>query len=123
MGISSGTRRKPHQIIMISDDDVKMNREINQNRIDRKNREIILETQHAAGYNLNPYNMSSSQLEYWVKKIKEEIERKNKELERENKELYKKISAYNNRLYNNYNNRSYNYNNGLYNNYNNNYYY
>ncbi len=116
MGISSGTRREPQQIIMLTDDDVKMNREINQNRIDMMNIETILKAQHAAGYNLNPYNMSSSQLEYWVKKIKEEIERKNKELD-------KKISAYNNRLFNNYNNRFYNNNKGFYNNYNNNYYY
>jgi hypothetical protein len=43
---------------------------------DNNRREYILKLQHFVGYNLDPYNMSSSELEYWWKKINKEIERK-----------------------------------------------
>ena len=47
-----------------------------QNSVDNNLRKNILELQHQVGYNLNPYNMSSSELQYWWKKIIKEIERR-----------------------------------------------
>ena len=48
----------------------------NQKDEDNTRREYILKLQHYVGYNLNPYNMSSSELQYWWKKIIKEIERR-----------------------------------------------
>jgi len=46
-----------------------------QNSLDNQRRNDILKKQHYVGYNLNPYSMSSSELEYWWKEINKEIER------------------------------------------------
>ena len=43
------------------------------NRFDNLYRRNIIQNQGALGYNLNPYQMSSSQLKYWSDRINDEI--------------------------------------------------
>ena len=49
-----------------------------QNQLDKQRIDFILEYQGVAGYNLNPYQMPSSQLEYWSHQIMEKINNDNK---------------------------------------------
>jgi len=117
MGISSGTRRKDY---LTYDDYNKYNEMIKicvQMNKDRTNKTIILNCQQYLGTNLNPDNMSSSELEYWSKKLNEDAERKFRERNQAMNDYLRKGS------YNNYSNSYNNYNNGFYNNYKNNYYY
>ena len=43
------------------------------NRFDNLYRKNIIQNQRALGYNLNPYQMPSSQLKYWNDRINDEI--------------------------------------------------
>ena len=43
------------------------------NRFDNLYRKNIIQNQRALGYNLNPYQMTSSQLKYWNDRINDEI--------------------------------------------------
>ena len=47
-----------------------------QNSYDDEMRDYIIKSQKLVGYNLNPYGMSSNDLEYWSKKIQNEIDLK-----------------------------------------------
>ena len=54
-----------------------------QNYKDNNRRNFILQAQHIVGYHhLNPYSMSSSELEYWHNKINEEVERRRSQMRR-----------------------------------------
>ena len=79
--------RQLEQIKQDLDNEIKREKMINkqieqnyQNNINNRRRNFLLENQHLFGYHLNPDNMSSSELEYWYKKINEEAERKNREM-------------------------------------------
>ena len=67
----------------------------NQKDEDNTRREYILKLQHYVGYNLNPYNMSSSELKYWYEKIKEEVKEKERELDSYNNRINNRINSYN----------------------------
>ena len=67
----------------------------NQKDEDNTRREYILKLQHYVGYNLNPYNMSSSELKYWYEKIKREVKEKEYELDRYNNRINNRINSYN----------------------------
>ena len=43
------------------------------NRYDNLYRKNIIQNQRALGYNLNPYQMTSSELKYWSDRINDEI--------------------------------------------------
>ena len=66
-----------------------------QNEEDNNRREYILQLQHYVGYDLNPYNMSSSELKYWYEKIKREVKEKEYELDRYNNRINNRINSYN----------------------------
>ena len=70
-----------------------------QNSYDAMLRNYILQNQQFAGYKVNPYNMSSSELEYWEKKINEEIDRKRRELDYKTKNLCNNMTRFNNNFY------------------------
>ena len=74
---------------------MKMQQDI-QKEEDNTRRDYILQLQHYVGYNLNPYNMSSSELKYWYKKIKKEVKEKEDELDRFNNRINNRINSYNN---------------------------
>jgi len=79
--------RQIKQIKQDLDNEIKREKMINkqieqnyQNDINNRRRNFIRENQYLVGYHLNLYNMSSSELEYWYKKINKEAERKNREM-------------------------------------------
>jgi len=74
---------------------MKMQQDI-QKEEDNTRRDYILQLQHYVGYNLNPYNMSSSELKHWYKKIKKEVKEKEDELDRFNNRINNRINSYNN---------------------------
>ena len=47
--------------------------EASADQLNRQRINFILKNQKFAGYNINPYGMSSSELEYWVNKIENKI--------------------------------------------------
>ena len=61
----------------------RMNRQIvqdSQDALDNQRRKLIIESGPLVGYHLDPYSMSSSELEYWFEKIQSEIEIKRREI-------------------------------------------
>jgi DNA-binding protein H-NS len=74
--------------------EMKMRNDI-QKQEDNNRREYILKLQHFVGYNLDPYNMSSSELKYWHEKIKKEVKKKEDELDRYNNRINNRINSYN----------------------------
>ena len=47
-----------------------------QNQVDKKKRDFIIKYRGLAGYNVNPFKMSSSELDFWEKKIYKKVEQR-----------------------------------------------
>lgn len=51
----------------------------------------IISNRSAAGYNINPYNMSTSELEYWRNKINEKIKSQVQDMDRKMEQIYRQL--------------------------------
>ena len=72
----------------------KINQDI-QNQLDKKKRDFIIRYKRMAGYNVNPYKLSSSELDFWEKKIY-------KKIEQEQLESIKNIDKFYSQFHNSY---------------------
>ena len=77
----------------------KRNREIlkrAQNSYDNQVRDYIIKSQGLVGYNLNPYKMTSKELEYCQRKISNEINELNERNEQKMENVYNQLGLYDN---------------------------